>query len=234
MKTAVGRLTLLAILGIGASAQHASVDGGPWQDLEAGIFFVLLMAFLLIPSCHAQAIPTVPASPSISDTIDFIRQTLALYGTKTSTVTKSNAPNLAVDTSKYSIGEGSGCQLSILETEHGHLVDYQNKQFDYDATGVVHLDLSRMDPSGVSVSEPKATDLDEGSTTVYTGFEVRIASTNNVVSITGTVPDSRGHTHSLPPQSSTAVFSSSREAADRLAKAFAHAIILCGGNSFAF
>jgi hypothetical protein len=160
--------------------------------------------------------------PTLAESLEFVQQTLATEGKYwfTRRIALPRGDTFEGTSFKTSLSEIAGCKVSILSssTTSGYMANLYP-----DTVSTYSLDLSMMDPNGISVLVPKSDD-----TTQYFGFTIRMNTRNNAAVI------SRETDSNIEKTSSVQLDIFSWELGNRISTALTHAITLCGGKPSAF
>lgn len=173
---------------------------------------------------HAQpqAVPAPDRGPSLQETLGFIRDVLASYGTVQTIWTSPNGQMQRVaNIATTSLDSTDGCKLTF--TQSFTIPGAQNA-----SPGKLYVDLADLDPSASKVDAMPPYSDSNGSLT-YPFFFVDLSGRNLAKVVTWHVPG-------FPPamQSNARLEVTTQELAARLANAAVHAIELCGGKKSAF
>jgi hypothetical protein len=167
-------------------------------------------------------------SHNLQQGTDLIKEILAKGGLYTRT-TKSGNGYKSVMERKFELTSATGCQMVVTSDIHIHTeMSAQNKVSDRNSTEIYHPDFTVFDPATVIVSDPQPAQ----PTWETKGYLVRIA-----VEIGKPPMKASGRTqptneeHALPSLPNLAVYVTTREQADRLAKAFAQVATACRANT---
>lgn len=174
---------------------------------------------LAVPPISSQAAATLQPG------IDSIRQILARDGLYSRTTTSARNNYKSVTERKYALSEANGCKLTVASESHAHVeMPTQNRVTDRRSTDVFRTDFSQMDPASVYVGDPQPPQ----ATWETKGYLVRIAvELGKPPILASTVDKETNAARDLPGVPMLAVYVSSRESADKLAKAFAQVATAC-------
>jgi hypothetical protein len=167
--------------------------------------------------CQAQ-------NPKVQQGTDLIKQILAKDGLYTRTTTSPNGYK-AVMERKFEVTSASGCQLVVASNVHMHTeMSSQNRVTDRTSVDIYHPDFSGLDAASVKVSDPQPAQ----STWEAKGYLVRIGVEAGKPPIRASNRiQQTNEEHDLPPLPNLAVYVTSRDQADRLAKAFVEVATAC-------
>jgi hypothetical protein len=179
---------------------------------------------LALPPVSSQA-----ASTTLQQSIDTIRQILAKDGLYTRSTTSARNNYKSSTERKFSLSEANGCKLTVVSDSHVHMeMPEQNRVTDRRTSEIFQPDFSSLDPASVYVGDQQPPQ----ATWVVKGYLVRIRVENGKLPIAASnVDKDTNESHDLPGVPNLAVYVSSREAADRLAKAFADVATACHASA---
>lgn len=175
---------------------------------------------LTAPLVTSQGSP----DPKLQQGADLIRQILDRDGLYTRTTT-SGSQYKAVTERKYSVKEVKGCQIVVASESHSHTeMPAQNRVVDRKWTDTYHPDFAGLDPASVVVGGEQPPQ----ATWEAKGFLVRIGVEAGKPPIKASTQSAQtNEEHDLPPLPNLAVYVTSKEQADRLAKAFTQVATAC-------
>jgi hypothetical protein len=158
---------------------------------------------------------------------DVIKQILAKDGLYTRTTTSPSGYK-AVMERKFEVTSASGCQLVVAANVHTHTeMSAQNRVTDRSSTDIFRPDFSALDAANVTVADPQPAQ----PTWEMKGYLVRIGVEAGKAPIKASNRiQPTNEEHDLPPLPNLAVYVTTREQADRLAKAFADVATACHAN----
>lgn len=161
----------------------------------------------------------------LQQSIDTIRQILAADGLYTRTTTSALNNYKSATERHYSLTGANGCNLTFATDTHIHTeMPAQNRVTDRKSTDIFKPDFSTLDASSVHVGDPQPAQ----GTWEMKGYLVRIAVQIGKPRIEASSLDREtNEAHELPAVPMLAVYVSSRESADKLAKAFAQVATAC-------
>jgi hypothetical protein len=176
---------------------------------------------LTAPRLSSQA----AQNPKAQQGIDLIKQILAKDGRYTRTTKSGNSQYKSVTERKFAVSAVKGCLVDVVSESHLHTeMSAQNREADRKSTDTFHVDFSALDPSSVVVSDPPPPQ--PGWET--TGYLVRIKAEADKPPIRASTRDQQtNEEHDLPSLPNLALYVTSRDQADRLAKAFAQVATAC-------
>ena len=201
--------------------------GMPIQFLRASSK-VRLLAIAVSGAVLAAAVPVGSQAGHIDklqQSVDLIRQILDKDGLFTRTSTSSDGSYKSVTERKFSVKSANGCQLVVTSDVHTHAqLPGQQSGSDRVWLEVFRPDFSALDPATVVVQDPRPPQ----PTWETKGYLVRIAvQTGKAPIVVSSVNKETNKEQNLPGVPSLAVYVTSREQADRLAKAFTQAANAC-------
>jgi hypothetical protein len=187
---------------------------------------------LLVAACAAGCLLIAPRlisqsgqNQKLQQATDLIRQILAKDGLYTRTTKSANGQYQSVMERKFELMAANGCQLVVASNLHTHSeMPAQTRVTDRKSTEIFHPDFSVFDPASVLVSDPQPPQ----PTWEMKGYLVRIAvEAGKPPMKASSRTEQANEEHDLPPLAHLAVYVTSRDQADRLAKAFAQAATAC-------
>jgi len=160
--------------------------------------------------------------------IDVIRQSLAKDGVYERTTTTTRGNYKSETRRKFSLSEADGCKLVVVSESHIHTeMPKQNRVTDRRWSDIYHPDFTTMDPATATVIPPEPPQ----ATWETKGYLVRISiETGQPLMIGSTVDPATNQARDMPGVPTLAVYVTSKETADRLAKAFAEVATACRAN----
>jgi hypothetical protein len=175
---------------------------------------------LALPPMSTGAAGTTP-QPSV----DMIRDILASDGIYTRSTTSANNQYKSTTERKFSLSEADGCKLTVVSDSHVHAEMPEMKRVtDRRTSETFRPDFSTMDASSVYVGDQQPAQ----ATWVAKGYLVRIAVEIGKPPIpVSSVDNETKQSRELLRVPNLAVYVSSRQSADRLAKAFAELATAC-------
>ena len=166
--------------------------------------------------------------PGVQQSVDAIRQILAKDSLYERTTTTQRQDYKSLTERKYQVTETDGCKMVIVVSGHSHAeMPAQNRINDRKWNDIYHPDFSVMDPSTVVVNEPEPPQPQWQ----VKGYLVRISvEIGKPLMVSSTVDLATNASRILPGLPNLAVYVSSREAADKLAKTFGQLATACQAN----
>lgn len=155
------------------------------------------------------------SGPSLDETLFFIQSTLESDSGSTTTFT--NNSRVARNRSSL-VRRGTGCTVVATTTTTWNPKEVADQVFSYT------IDLALIDPASVSATAMRSA----FENMMVDGFQVQLTTTNNTLSV------ERSDNGQLSKASAFVVELSDQQAAQRVAKAFSHAVTLCGGKPSSF
>jgi hypothetical protein len=201
------------------------LSGQTWIRMPLGFNRRRLLMAGAAAVCLLLGAPRVSSQDQkLQQGIDLIKQILAKDGLYTRS-TKSGTQYKSVTERKFEVTAVKGCQLVVTSNLHTHTeMPAQNRVSDRKATELFHPDFSGLDPASVIVSDPQPPQ----PTWQTTGYLVRIGVTSGKPPIAASSwNEQTNEEHDLPPLPNLAVYVTSKDQADRLAKAFAQVATAC-------
>lgn len=187
-----------------------------------------LVSALAATFCLSVAVPRVAsqAAPidNLQQSIDVIKQILDKEGLYTRTTT-SGASYKSQTERKFSLKSANGCQMVVASDAHTHTeMPQQQRVVDRTWTDIYRPDFSNLDSATVIVQDPQPPQ----STWETKGFLVRIGVEIGKPPIAASSVNKETNLEkNLPGLPNLAVYVTSREQADRLAKAFTQVATAC-------
>ena len=165
---------------------------------------------------------------SLQQYADAIRQILTKDGLYQRTTVTTRNDYKSVTERTYSVPKADGCKLTVVSSAHIHTeMTAQNRVSDRKWNDIFQPDFSVMDPGSVTVADP---DPSQAQWQVK-GYMVRIAVEVGKPPMGASTVDLKTNSaQEMPGLPTLAVYVSSREAADQLAKKFAQMATACRAN----
>jgi hypothetical protein len=162
---------------------------------------------------------------NLQQNIDLIKQILDKGGLYTRTTVSAGGDYKSVTQRKFSVKSAIGCRLIVASDAHMHTdMPVHKRTTDRTWTDYYRPDLSLLDPATVIVQDPQPAQ----PTWEAKGYLVRIAvETGKTPIAASSVNHETNQEKDLPGAPNLAVYVTSREEADRLAKAFTQAATAC-------
>jgi hypothetical protein len=188
--------------------------------LSLGLLVTAGAILSLGPRLNSQAAPL----DKIQRSVDLIRQILDKDGLYTRTTT-SGTQYKSVTERKFTLKEAKGCQLIVTSDVHTHTdMPAQHRVVDRKWTDIYRPDFSSLDPASVFESEPQPPQPNWEAK----GYLVRIpVEVGKALIPASTVNNETNEEHGLPGLPNLAVYVTTREQADRLAKPFTGVATAC-------
>lgn len=157
--------------------------------------------------------------------IDTIRQILAEDGRYTRSTTSARNNYKSLTERRFSLADANGCNLTVQSDSHVHVeMPTQNRVTDRKSSETFRPDFSVLDPASVYVADPQPGQ----ASWQMTGYLVRISVEVGKPPIRASSVDKEANgATDLPGVPTLAVYVTSRQSADRLAKAFAQVATAC-------
>ena len=198
----------------------------------------MVAAACTTPCLRAQAAPASPApahaapAGNIQKLDEVIRQILAKDGMYSRTTWTANNTYKSVNERKFSVSEANGCRLIVVSDVHTHTeFPAQNRVTDHDWSDIFRPDFAHLDVSRITVADPEPRQPQWEAK----GYLVRIPVVLGDPQIVASNVDKQTNkAQDLPRVPALTVYVSSREAADRLAKAFGELATACKANPGGF
>jgi hypothetical protein len=184
------------------------------------------LALSAAPCLRAQAAPV----DKVQESVDVIRQILAKDGLYTRTTTREGTYKSKTER-KYYLKSATGCQLIVANEAHVHTeMPAQQRVSDRSWTEILWPDFSVLDPANVVVQDP----IPPQPNWETKGYLVRINVETGKAPIKVTAINSDStQQREMPAMPNLGVYVTSREQADRLAKAFSQTAAACHATASA-
>lgn len=165
------------------------------------------------------------ADQSLQQNVEAIRQILAKDGLYQRTTTTERKDYNSVMERKFAVTEADGCKLVVVSSVHSRSeMPTQNRVTDRNWNDIYRPDFSVMDPAGVVVEDPAPPQPQWQ----VKGYLVRISvEVGKPLIVASTVDKATNAARDMPGLPALAVYVSSREAADLLAKKFSAVAAAC-------
>jgi hypothetical protein len=221
-----GRLKLLLKPGT-YTLRLSHQDYGDWNGTVQVAIGRSSEADCALPPASDDGSSTPTSGPSLAETLDFIRDALASYGSTQSFFTPPNGGNhqLARGFSN-TVASAESCNLTI----RGQVDWYKASGGSTTVGNTTSFNLADIDPASVSLKHPSS-DSSEFGTSSYTGVYLQWSTTGLSKSIVRHYWPNNTQEDQLSEES---IGISDEATAMRVAKALVHAIELCGGKKSAF
>ena len=193
---------------------------------------ISLLAALAAAGCLLLAAPRLISQAAqnqkLQQATDLIKEILAKDGLYTRSTKSENGQYKSAMERKFEVTAVNGCQLVVSSASHIHTeMPAQNRVSDRKSTEIFHPDFSALDPAGVIVSDPQPPQ----PTWEMKGYLVRIAvEVGKPPMKASSRIEQTNEEHDLPPLPNLSVYVTSRDQADRLAKAFAQVATACNST----
>ena len=173
----------------------------------------------------ARLVSQTSHADKLQQSVALIKQILEKDGLYTRSTTSKGGDYKSVTERKFSVRSANGCQLVVASDAHTHTeMPAQKRLVDRTWTDFYRPDFSLLDAASVAIQDPQPPQ----DTWVAKGYLVRIAVESGKAPIpASSVNMQTNKEKDLPGVPNLAVYVTSREQADRLAKAFTQVATAC-------
>jgi hypothetical protein len=193
---------------------------------------VRLLGIATLATCMLSTAPQMASQAThvqkLQQDIDSVREILAKDGLYVRSTTNTRADYKSATERKFSLSEVDGCRLTVTSDAHSHAeIPAQKRITDRSWTDIYKPDFSVMDPASVVVADPQPP---QPSWEVK-GYLVRISvEPGKPLMLASSLDKQTKEYHDVPGLPNLAVYVTSRDSADRLARAFKQLAASCHSN----